>query len=255
MSLYAEERQQLILSEVRTNGRVEVAALSENLGVTAETIRRDLDRLEQQGLLTRVHGGAIPTSRLEAEPALSHRDVTATAEKSRMARAALPLLPRRGTVLVDAGTSTARLVSILPDDSELRIVTNSLPIATAVVGHPTMTVHLIGGRLRPRTLAAVDAWALSALADINVDLAILGTNGISAERGLTTPDPAEAAVKSAMVAAGRRVIMLADSSKYGKLHFARFADLRDIDVVVSDDALSEEGQAAITSAGAEVMLA
>lgn len=255
MSLYAEERQQRILTQARAEGRVEVAALAEALEVTQETVRRDLDRLERQGLVRRVHGGAIPTGRLDFEPGLNHRDATASSEKARMARVAVGLLPREGTVLLDAGTSTARVAAALPDDSRLTVVTNALPIATQLATRPTLTVHLVGGRVRGQTLAAVDAWALETLRRVTVDVAVLGTNGISVRRGLTTPDVSEAGVKSAMVAAGRRVVLLADSSKYGNDQFSQFATLSEIDVVVSDAGLDDEAHAAIAREGPEVMLA
>lgn len=253
--MYAEERQQQILSLANAEGRVEVASLAEALKVTQETIRRDLDRLESQGLLRRVHGGAIPPSRLDFEPGLSQRDATASVEKGRIAQAALGLLPVRGTVLLDAGTTTARLATALPADSELTVVTNSLPIATQLAGRPRITVQLVGGRVRGRTLATVDTWALTALASLTVDVAVLGTNGFSAERGLTTPDLAEAGVKEAMVAAGRTVVALADSSKYGNDQLARFAQWRDVDVVVSDAGLGESAREALHAAGTEVVVA
>lgn len=255
MALYAEERQQQILTEARSQGRVEVARLAVDLDVTQETVRRDLDRLERQGLLRRVHGGAIPTGRLDFEPGLNQRDATASSEKSRMARAVVPLLPKRGTVLLDAGTSTARLAAILPEDGDVTVVTNALPVATALANRSGVTVHLVGGRVRGQTLSTVDTWAVDTLNGLNVDVAVLGTNGISVERGLTTPDPSEAGVKAAMVAAGRRVIVLADSTKYGNDQFARFAALADVDVVVTDAGLGEAAQDRIRAAGPEVIVA
>jgi DeoR family fructose operon transcriptional repressor len=113
---------------------------------------------------------------------------------------------------------------------------------------------VVNGRVRGRTLAAVDAWAVDALTRLNVDVAVVGTNGFSVERGLTTPDASEAGVKTAMVAAGRRVIALADSSKYGTDNLARFAELRDIDVLVTDDGLATEHVAAIEGQGPDVVL-
>jgi DeoR family fructose operon transcriptional repressor len=252
--MYAEERQQEILTRARADGRVEVAALATALSVTQETIRRDLDRLERQGLLRRVHGGAIPTGRLDFEPGLSQRDATASAEKAEIARAAAALLPRRGTVILDAGTTTARLATLLPDDADLTVVTNALPIATSLAARTGITVQLVGGRVRSRTLAAVDTWAVDTLSRLNVDVAVVGTNGFSVERGLTTPDPSEAGVKSAMVAAGRRVIALADSTKYGNDQLARFAELREVDVLVTDDGLAADDVAAIESQGPEVVI-
>ena len=251
--MYAEERQQVILERARAKGRVDVAALAEEFVVTTETIRRDLTVLERHGVLRRVHGGAIPVERLGFEPTLSVRETVMTEEKERIARAALAELPESGTILLDAGSTTARLADALPVDRELTVVTHSVNIALTLVTRPNVTVMLVGGRLRGKTLASVDAWALQALRDTFVEVAFIATNGISVERGLTTPDPAEAMVKKAAIAAGRRCVLLADHTKVGNDHFARFADLGDIDTFITDKDVDDEVAAEIAAAGPKVI--
>ena len=135
-NMYAEERQRWIVERARAGGRVEVAALAEELGVTTETVRRDLTTLERHALLRRVHGGAIPIERLGFEPALAARDSVLTAEKERIARLALAELPDEGSILLDAGTTTARLAEALPADRELVVLTNGLPIAMSLSVRP-----------------------------------------------------------------------------------------------------------------------
>jgi DeoR family fructose operon transcriptional repressor len=252
--MYPEERQQWIVEHARSVGRVEVANLSDELDVTTETIRRDLKVLERHGLLRRVHGGAIPVERLGFEPGLATRDAVLTAEKERIAKAALAELPAEGSILLDAGTTTARLADALPVDRELVVLTNGLPIAMALSSRPNLTVLLIGGRVRGRTLAAVDSWALAALADSYVDVAFLGTNGVSVERGLTTPDTTEAAVKRAMVSASRRVVLLADHTKVGNDHLAKFANLEDVDVMVTDSGIEPDDAERLGSRGPRVVI-
>ncbi len=220
--MYAEERQQWIVDQARASGRVEVAELAGTLDVTAETVRRDLTVLERHGLLRRVHGGAIPAGRLGFEPGLKARDAVFTAEKERIAKVALAEVPDEGSILLDAGSTTARLADILPLDRELTVVTNSLPVAMSLSTRPMITLLMVGGRVRGRTQAAVDIWALRTLRDSYVDVAFLGTNGISVERGLTTPDATEAAVKRAMIESSRRAVVLADHTKLGNDHFAKF---------------------------------
>jgi DeoR family transcriptional regulator, fructose operon transcriptional repressor len=253
--MYAEQRQQRIVELARSVGRVGVAALAAEFGVTAETVRRDLTALERHGLLRRVHGGAIPVERLGFEPGLAARDAVMTEAKERIAKAALAELPAEGSVLLDAGTTTARLAELLPGDRDLTVVTNALPIALTLSVRPGLTLLLIGGRVRGRTLAAVDEWALRSLRDVYVDVAFVGTNGLSPERGLTTPDPAEAAVKRAMIAAARRVVVLADHTKVGERNFARFGDLEDVDVLVTDSGLDADATARLEAAGVEVVRA
>jgi DeoR family fructose operon transcriptional repressor len=253
--MYAPERQQEILRLARDGGRVDVVSLAEEFQVTAETIRRDLKALDRAGLLRRVHGGAIPAGRLDFEPDLAERETTAADEKDHIAKAAVAEVPTEGTMILDAGTTVARLAGAIPLDAALTVVTHSLPIAARLADHPGIQLHLVGGRVRHRTRAAVDAWALRAYGEIRADVLFVAANGFSAEHGLTTPDLAEAAVKRAAIAAARRVVLLADSAKHGQEHFARFGDLSDVDLLITDSGLSPEDATAIERGGTEVVRA
>jgi DeoR family transcriptional regulator, fructose operon transcriptional repressor len=251
--MYAEERQQEILRLARNDGRVDVTALAELFTVTAETIRRDLTSLERAGVLRRVHGGAIPVERIGFEPALATRDAVLTDEKERIAKTALAEVPEEGAIILDAGTTTARLAQALPADRELTVVVNSPVIAASLGTRANINVLLLGGRVRGKTLATVDDWALRPLADLYVDVAFLGTNGCSVERGLTTPDPAEAAVKRAMIAASRRRVLLADHTKIGNDYLARFGSLSDVDLLITDTGLNDELVAEVEAEGVRVV--
>jgi DeoR family fructose operon transcriptional repressor len=253
--VYAAERQHRIAEQARADGRVEVASIAATLGVTPETVRRDLTILERHGVLRRVHGGAIPLENLGFEPRLAVRQERYTAEKERIAKRALDELPAEGTVLIDAGSTTQILAENLPYDRELTVVTNSVPVAAAVAGRDNLTLYVVGGRVRGRTMAAVGEWASHALAGVAVDVAFLGTNGLSVRRGLTTPDQDEAASKRAMAAASRRVVVLCDHSKIGTDHFAQFGTLADVDTVITDTELDDETAAEIEAAGPTVVRA
>lgn len=242
-----------IADRARVAGRVDVTELAEQLDVTTETIRRDLTALERRGVLRRVHGGAIPVERLTSEPGLAVREAAHRAEKDRIAKTALAELPAEGAVLLDAGSTTVLLAELMPVDRELTVVTNALPVAAILAARANIRLLVVGGRVRGRTLAAVDTWALQSLADVFVDVAFLGTNGLSVERGLTTPDQAEAAVKAAMVAAARRTVVLADHSKVGNDCFARFAALADVDLLITDDGLDPQVAEEIEAAGPRVV--
>ena len=135
------------------------------------------------------------------------------------------------------------------------MLTNGLPIALSLVPRPNVTVMLIGGRVRGTTAATVDAWATDALAQSYVEVAFLATNGVPARRGLTTPDLAEAAVKRAMIAAARRVVLLADHTKASVDHLVRFGELGDVDTLVTDSGLDERTAAEIASYGPRVVRA
>ena len=169
------------------------------MDVTPETIRRDLSYLERQGLVRRVHGGAVPVGRVFIEPSVDTRNEVLVDVKKRIAQAALAEIPRQGAVIVDAGSTTGRILDMIPEDYELTIITNSIEHAMRLSQRDSFTTMLVGGRLRGRTLACVDQWAVNALSGIVADLVIMGTNGIDPVHGLTTPDMAEANVKRAMM--------------------------------------------------------
>jgi DeoR family fructose operon transcriptional repressor len=232
--MYAAERQEQILARARALGRVEVATLAKELGVTPETIRRDLSTLVAAGALRRAHGGAIPVERLASfEPEISSRETIMAAEKARIAKAALGEIPDQGTIFIEAGSTPGALAEVLPD-RPLTVVTTGLAVATALTKRPKLTVLMVGGRIRGRTLAAVDDWAMRDLSSARVDVAFLGTNGFSTEDGLTTPDVAEAAIKRAALSIGGRTILLADHTKFGAASLCRYGDLSDIDLLITD---------------------
>jgi DeoR family fructose operon transcriptional repressor len=253
--VYAEERQAAIVGRARTDGRVDVASLAESLGVTTETVRRDLTALERAGVLRRVHGGAIPVERLGFEPAVDTREQVATSEKEAIAKAALNELPVDGAIALDAGTTTLRLAEAIPTDRELTVVTNGLPIATLLASRPNLTVHMVAGRIRSRTLAAVGEASVAFLHDLYVDVAFLGANGFSVDRGFTTPDSAEAATKRALIGCAGRSVVLADSTKHGVNHFATFAGPEDVDLLITDARLDAQKVSDIESAGLQVVRA
>lgn len=253
--MYALERYRSIVERVTGKGRASVADLADDLSVTPETIRRDLSVLEQQGLVRRVHGGAVPVGKVAFEASISDRIDASISEKMVIAKTAVMEIPNHATVIVDSGTTTGRMLSLLPKDLELQIITNSPAHALSLVNHKNVSVMLAGGRLRNSTVSCVDSWAINAISTINVDLVFVGTNGISIAKGLTTPDPAESAIKSAMLKAGARKILLADSSKFNQTHFSTFADVRDLDLIISDNSLDEGLVAQFESVGPKLVLA
>ncbi|WP_327414503.1 DeoR/GlpR family DNA-binding transcription regulator [Streptomyces sp. NBC_01233] len=252
--MYATERRQEILRLARAAGSVDVVALADRFQVTSETVRRDLKALDRSGLVRRVHGGAIPAGRLDFEPDLGERGATAADEKDRIALAALAELPDGGSVVLDAGSTVARLAAVIPVEIALTVVTHALPVAARLAAHTGIDLHLVGGRVLHRTRAAVDAWALRAYAEIRADVLFLAANGFTAGGGLTTPDLAEAAVKRAAMGAARRVVLLADSAKAGQEHFARFGSFADVHLLITDTGLAPADKAAIEAAGTEVEL-
>ncbi|TYD00668.1 DeoR/GlpR transcriptional regulator [Arthrobacter echini] len=255
--MFAEERYRQISNLVSADGRVTVAGLSTHFGITRETVRRDLALLENDGVLRRVHGGAIaggsPTTN---EPSLTSRSSRHEAEKQRIALAALALVPERGAVVLDAGTTTGALAALLAEESrpELAVVTHCLPIA-AILSGAGLGVELLGGRVRALTSAAVGSGTLAHLDRLRADIAFIGANGLAAGFGLSTPDGDEAAVKTAIIRSARRVVLLTDSSKFDEETLVGFAHLEDIDVLITDRAPREPLSAALADADVEVIVA
>lgn len=238
--MYAEERQAHILDLAGREGRVDAAALAEELRVSTETIRRDLTVLERQGLLRRTHGGAIPLRRLGFDPVLTTRVSAMVEEKARIGQAAARYLPAEGSIMIDAGSTTAVLADAIPPDRLLTVLTNGLPIALALAGKDNVTVLMPGGAIRGRSLSSVGPWAVRDLGEVCVDVAFMGTNGLSIERGLTTTDQSEAVTKRAMIGSARRVILLCDHSKIGADDFFHVADMSAVDVVITDSGLDAD---------------
>lgn len=250
---YAPERQEHIVALARSRGRVEVAALADDLGVTSETVRRDLTALERRGLLRRVHGGALPVERLQQEASLAERQGQFGGQKRRIATRALAEIPEQGVVLLDSGSTTQAIADQFPRDRELGVVTNSVVIAAILHELPNVDLYVLGGRVRGRTGATVGEWLTAALADVCVDVAFLGTNGFSVARGLTTPHQTEATAKRAMSRAARRTVMVSDSSKAGVDHFHRFVHLDEVDLLITDSDLDDETAEHLAAAGMDVV--
>jgi DeoR family fructose operon transcriptional repressor len=253
--MFPEERRQRLVARARADGRIDVAVISEELDVAPETIRRDLNVLESHGLLRRVHGGAIPVERFGFEGALATRAVTMRDEKARVAKAAVELLEDAESVYLDEGSTAQTLVETLPLDRPLTVVTNALPTALALGARANINLLLLGGRVRVNTLGTVEHWAARMLGDLVIDLAFLGTNGISIEHGLTTPDPAVAAIKSTAVATARRRVLVTDHTKFGINSFCRFAQVRDLETIVTDTGLGDNEAKPYRGLGVQVIRA
>jgi DeoR family transcriptional regulator, fructose operon transcriptional repressor len=157
--------------------------------------------------------------------------------------------------LLDAGTTTNRIAATLPSDRELTVVTNSVPIAARLAGMPLVSLQLLGGRVRGLTQAAVGEQVLRVLDTMRVDIAFIGTNGISVRHGLSTPDGDEAAVKRAMIASANYVVVVADSSKIGREDFVSFAPLSKVDALITDSEISNAYRSQLTEQGIEVVVA
>lgn len=211
--MLTRQRQQHILDALRRDGQVVAKALSESLGLSEDTIRRDLRGLAAQGRLQRVHGGALPVAPAEAD--FAGRQRLAPQEKVAIGRAAAAMVQPGQVVFVDGGTTAVQLARHLPPALRATVVTHSPSVAVELVEHPGVEVVLIGGRLFKHSVVAVGAAAVEAIARIHADLYFMGVTGVHAQAGLSTADMEEAAVKRALMAAAGDTVVMASSEKLG----------------------------------------
>ena len=254
-ALFQGERQRQIAALTRQDGRVEVAHLAVKFDVTTETIRRDLSDLQRQKLVRRVHGGGVPWENSVFEPLVAVRADRNDDEKRRMARRATEELPEQGSIIIDSGSTLTRFAEAIPEDTKLNVVTNSLPIATALAENDGIEVIVAGGTLRKNTLALVDNKTVDAIEPLVVDTLFISSDAATPATGLTTPYRAEAALKGTMINSARRVVALIDHSKFLKDEFIRFAEWSDIDVLVTNTELDPTIAAAVEATGTTVVLA
>jgi DeoR/GlpR family transcriptional regulator of sugar metabolism len=253
----AGQRQQLIVDEVRRRGAVRVSELTELLGVSDMTVRRDLDVLAAAGLLEKVHGGATAPGRPSAhEPgfeAKSHRQLE---EKEAIARAAAELVEPGRAIGLTAGTTTWRLAHHLLDVPDLTVVTNSIRVADVLdrEPRPDRTVVLTGG-VRTPSDALVGPVAVTTLRSLHIDVLFLGVHGMAEDAGFTTPNLLEAETNQAFVASAERCVVVADHTKWGVRGLSRIARLADADVVVTDGGVRGEARSALEEHVGRVVVA
>jgi DeoR/GlpR family transcriptional regulator of sugar metabolism len=245
------ERRQAILIRLERDGKVVASELVGALGVSEDTVRRDLRELASQGLVQRVHGGALPPA--PAAASFAQRLAIAPEAKAHLAEAALPLLDGAHVLLLDGGTTVLELARRLPVDRDLTVLTNSPPVAAALASHPRAEVVLIGGRLLKDSQVTVGAAAIDALRHVRADVCVLGICSLHPELGVTATDHDEAHVKRAMVAASADVLAVATADKLRTASPWVVAPLADVTHLVTD--ASAELTADYAAAGVDVVRA
>ncbi|MEU8586003.1 DeoR/GlpR family DNA-binding transcription regulator [Streptomyces sp. NPDC048664] len=253
-NLLAEQRRALIVDEVRRRGGVRVNELTRKLGVSDMTVRRDLDALARQGVLEKVHGGAVPLVEASThEPGFEAKSGLELSAKEDIARAAAELVAPGSAIALSGGTTTYALAQRLLDVPDLTVVTNSVRVAD--VFHSAQrssgprqggaTVVLTGG-VRTPSDSLVGPVADQAIASLHFDVLFLGVHGISLEAGLSTPNLAEAETNRRLVQSARRVVVVADHTKWGTVGLSSFAALEQVDTLVTDAGLPVGARAEIS---------
>ncbi|MGK9168472.1 DeoR/GlpR family DNA-binding transcription regulator [Inquilinus limosus] len=254
-ALPARRRNEL-LRLARTRGQVTVTELSGLFGVSADTIRRDLDFLEGRGLLARTHGGAVPVDVLVGRDApYAQRMNTQIDAKRRIARAAANLIGDGETLIVNGGSTTRLFAAELTGRRDLTIVTNNLELPLAVPAQAVRDIYVLGGQFRRESHVTIGPLGFAGAGGITADTAVLGVGGLSASAGLSTTLLEEAGLIAAMMAAARRTMILADASKFGHASFAHIAPLDRAHVLVTDQPPPQEIAELLERAQVDVVVA
>jgi len=232
--------------------KVSVQDLTQRFGVSEVTIRKDLSFLEERGKLIRIHGGAMLAEDEGRLRTIAIRQAENTAEKLAIARKARELIRPGETVFIDAGSTCAALARVI-SDMELRVVTNSLDAILELVDSPGISLFSTGGSFRQEACSFIGPGALETIRSIQIDTCFMGTTGFSRDGIFSSQNVIESQLKSAVIQASRRAVMLADHSKYGSTAFSVFARAEDIDVLVTDSAMID-GKA-VAALGMELVIA
>ena len=233
--MFAEERQEKILEMLKVNKRVSNTELIKKFGVSGTTIRIDLTELEQKGLLSTTHGGAI----LKEDPVYGEDSISSRRDGD--------------TILLDSGTTALDLAELLKDIHNLTVITNDLQIALKLQKYSEIHLILLGGRVRTSFECTVGGMGIRALEELSVDKVFMTTNALSLQKGATTPNLDNAEIKREMMKIGNQRYLLCDSSKIGTKTVCSFAKIEEFDVIITDDKISKELKDSIEKLHIEVI--
>lgn len=253
--LLVAERRSRILARLAEQGKVKVDELSIEFGVSEVTIRRDLSNLEKEGLIERTHGGAVSSSKSRFELSFEQKVAKNMIEKNRIAEKALSLIEDGDTIILDSGTTTFQLAKKLGSKRELTVVTNAINFVTELSAHSGLCLVLLGGIYKPATGATIGPLTNRTLKDLHVDKFFLGCNAFTISGGLMTADMADAETRKEMIKVASQVIVLADSTKFGKTSFVSVARIEEIDIVITDSGVDPQIVEDLQNRGVQVLLA
>jgi DeoR/GlpR family transcriptional regulator of sugar metabolism len=253
--LFLQERLERILALVQEQGRISVAELSDRFGVSAVTIRNDLATLEQQERLMRTHGGALAFDQNRLELSFDFRRRLHPAQKSAIGTAAAALVEDGDAIILDASTTALAVATQIKDRRELTVLTNGIFIALELLEAPAVTVLMPGGFLRRDSASMVGDEGHDFIERFNFQKGFFGAKGITLEEGLTDVNSDEVTVKRDLVVRARQVIAIVDSSKWGRVGFASFASIDQVDCVITDEGAPPEMIAALREANVDMVTA
>ena len=248
------ERHNRILELLHQTGSISVTQLSELFKVSEVTIRKDLSVLEQQQKLYRSHGSAILISPYISNRHVDEKEKKSVAEKRAIGAAAAALIARDDTILIASGTTMAFLAREIQPEGRLTVITSAMPVTQILSQHETMDVIQLGGITRRTSMSVVGPFAGAMLSEFNCSKLFVGVDGIDVDLGLTTTNTLEASLNRAMIRAAEKVIVLADSSKFGRRGFSKICNMADVDLIITDSGISPRYLDYLHEHGIEVMV-
>lgn len=250
--MYLEERRQNILDLIEQEGRAAVVELSQRFGVSEVTIRSDLQALEDQGMIVRTHGGAIPAPDSKYHLSLIKRRQQHIAEKRRIGEAGAAMIADGEAIFIDSSSTALAVAQRLKDRRDLTVITNGLVVAQEMLGHTNVTVVMPGGTLHHDTASLIDVEGLAVLEGLHIQTGYFGAHGLSLTAGLTDVSAPEAEVKRPLVRMCHRVVAVLDATKWGRAGLASFADLTDVDKILTDTDAPADLVASVRDLGIDV---
>lgn len=249
------QRREAILQQLTRNGAVQVTDLVQEFGVSAVTIRNDLSALEAQGLATRSHGGATLTRTPPPEQSIRQKDAINQEQKDRIGALAATLVQEGDNIIIDSGTTTISLARHLRDAKGVTVMTNGLNIAWELADTAGVELILTGGLLRKQSLSIQGSQAEATLQAYNFDKLFLGVDGFDLQFGVTTHHEAEASLNHKMVERAKKIIVLTDASKFGRVSLHRIVQAGQVDTVITDSSISPEYREGLQKLGIELLIA
>lgn len=244
-------RRRKITEMIKSTGSVQVSELSDQFGVSLQTIRKDLQFLEEHGVAARAYGGAISADvvNVSVEPFIEVKQTSNIEQKERIGRLAASMVKPGEAIMLDSGTTTLQIARFLPDDEDITVVTNDFNILSALTQKEKIKIVLLGGEFRRKNAAFYGSQTVGALNDLSLDRLFLGVDGFDVECGITTHHEPEAQLNRKMVNAARKVVAVCDSSKFSKICLHRIVDIGEVDELITDDKVAKDIAAATQNFG------
>lgn len=253
-NIMVTDRHQFILDQLHREGRVSVLELCKELKVSSVTIRKDLKLLEKKNLLFRTHGGANASNPYTVDRPVNEKEKLQSSEKADIATVAAQLIEPNDSIIIASGTTVLALAKKIQVKESLTVVTSALNVAMELIKHPNVEVIQLGGFLRKSSSSVTGPYAQSILNDFFCTKLFLGVDGIDMELGLTTTNSMEAQLNKQMIAQSQKIIVLSDSTKFGRRGFGRICGLEEVDQVITDSGIPDHYKKDLESLGIEVII-